>query len=74
MLQEERYTQGEVLFDQGEEATHLFIVEEGIVNVITNFLRRSPDESQVPIPESLLADQRDRSVLGTPSTPPPSPN
>jgi len=68
-MQVEQYAAGEVLFDQGEDATDLFIVEEGLVTVITNFLRRSPDESQVPIPDTLLSNQRDRLA---PLHPPPT--
>lgn len=59
-MQEESFEAGEVLFEQGEEASHLFIIEEGLINVTVNFLRLSPDESQVPIPDSLQSQQRDR--------------
>ena len=59
-MQEESFESGEVLFEEGSDATDLFIIEEGIVNVSVNFLEPSPDESSVPIPENLHSTQRTR--------------
>ncbi len=59
--QEESFESGELLFEQGDDATDLFIIEEGCVNVSVNFLEPSPDESSVPIPEHLHSTQKTRS-------------
>lgn len=62
-MQEESYESGDVLFEQGDDATDLFIIEEGCINVSVNFLEPSPDESSVPIPEHLHSTQRTRYVF-----------
>lgn len=53
-MQETDYREGEKIWRIGEDAQELFVVEEGNVCVVEDYLQQSQDESLVPFPEGLV--------------------
>lgn len=63
-MQELKFQAGAVIFETGDEAQHLYIVEEGIICMHGSFLTLTEAEREVPFPSSLVATKPDRCATG----------